>query len=141
MHSGLFYAQKYVLELGQALYGEDESAWQTWLEDVCHRLKHEGGAAVRRALEEPALSGSTTRVQEVQRKTVQYFRNHEHCMDYPTYVRHGWEIGSGLVESACKTVVGNRLQGGGMRWGRAGSDAVCHLCALYLSEPICWEYF
>ena len=32
-------------------------------------------------------------------------------------VRNGWQIGSGPVESACKTVVGNRLKGGGMRWG------------------------
>jgi hypothetical protein len=72
---------------------------------------------------------------------VQYFRNHEHRMDYPTYVRNGWQIGSGPVESACKTVVGNRLKGGGMCWGEDGADAVCHLRALYLSEPCCWDAF
>jgi len=53
----------------------------------------------------------------------------------------GWQIGSGPVESACKTVVGNRLKGGGMRWGGAGADAICHLRALCLSEPSCWESF
>ena len=62
-------------------------------------------------------------------------------MDYPAYVRNGWQIGSGPVESACKTVVGNRLKGGGMRWGENGADAVCHLRALYLSEPVCWDSF
>ena len=62
-------------------------------------------------------------------------------MDYPRYVRNGWQIGSGPVESACKTVVGNRLKGGGMRWGKNGADAVCHLRGLYLSEPTCWESF
>ena len=45
------------------------------------------------------------------------------------------------AESACKTVVGNRLKGGGLRWGEEGSDAVCHLRALYLSESVCWESF
>ncbi|MCL4190723.1 MAG: hypothetical protein KJZ87_03170 [Thermoguttaceae bacterium] len=29
--------------------------------------------------------------------------------DYPTCVTNGWQIGSGPVESVCKTVVGNRL--------------------------------
>jgi hypothetical protein len=136
-----YHAQEYLVELGQALYSEDESARQTWLDDVCHRLKHEGGPTVRRRLEELDLGAASTAVREVHRQAVQYFRNHEHRMDYPTYVRNGWQIGSGPVESACKTVVGNRLKGGGMRWGEDGADAVCHLRALYLSEPACWESF
>ena len=61
----------------------------------------------------------------------------------PLYAEHydakGWQIGSGPVESACKTVVGNRLKGGGMRWGSPGADAVCHLRAVYLSQPDCWD--
>ena len=136
-----FHAKEYLVELGQSLYGEDDSARQAWLDDMCHRLKHEGGPTVRRQLEDLDLATASAAVREVHRKTVQYFRNHEHRMDYPTYVRNGWQIGSGPVESACKTVVGNRLKGGGMRWGEDGSDAVCHLRALYLSEPACWESF
>lgn len=135
-----YHAKEYLVELGQALYG-DESARQTWLDDVCHRLKHEGGPMVRRRLEELDLGTASVTVREVHRQAVQYFRNHEHRMDYPTYVRNGWQIGSGPVESACKTVVGNRLKGGGMRWGEDGANAVCHLRALYLSEPVCWDSF
>ena len=136
-----YHVKEYLVELGQALYGEDAESRQTWLDDVCHRLKHEGGPMVRRRLEDLDLTAASAAVREVHRQTVQYFRNHEHRMDYPTYVRNGWQIGSGPVESACKTVVGNRLKGGGMRWGEDGSDAVCHLRALYLSEPICWDSF
>jgi hypothetical protein len=136
-----YHAKEYLVELGQALYAEDETTRQTWLDDVCHRLKHEGGPTVRRRLEELNLAMTSAAVREVHRQAVQYFRNHEHRMDYPTYVHNGWQIGSGPVESACKTVVGNRLKGGGMRWGEDGADAVCHLRALYLSEPACWESF
>jgi hypothetical protein len=67
--------------------------------------------------------------------------HHEHRMDCPRYVANGSQIGSGPVESGCKTVVGNRLTGGGMRWGEVGSNAVCHLRALYLSGPLCWDSF
>jgi hypothetical protein len=136
-----YHAKEHLVELGQSLYGENEPARQTWLDDLCHRLKHEGGPAVRRRLAELDLATASAAVREVHRQVVGYFRNHEHRMDYPTYVRNGWQIGSGPVESACKTVVGNRLKGGGMRWGEDGSDAVCHLRALYLSESVCWDSF
>jgi hypothetical protein len=136
-----YHAKEHLVELAQALHGDDEPVQQTWLDDVCHRLKHEGGPAVRRWLENLDLQDASTVIREVHRQQVQYFRNHEHRMDYPTYVRNGWQIGSGPVESACKTVVGNRLKGGGMRWSEDGADAVCHLRALYLSEPRCWDAF
>ena len=54
-------------------------------------------------------------------------------------VRNDWQIGSGPVESARKTVVGNRLKGGGMRSDcflfflpaglarRTGPDALLHV--------------
>ncbi|MSU80621.1 MAG: ISKra4 family transposase, partial [Gemmataceae bacterium] len=35
-----------------------------------------------------------------------YFKNNVHRMDYPRYLANGWFIGSGAMESACKTVVG-----------------------------------
>lgn len=136
-----YHAKEHLVALGQALHGDDESSRQAWLDDVCHRLKHEGGPSVRRSLEQLDLQHAPAAVREVHRQQLQYFRNHEHRMDYPSYVRNGWQIGSGPVESACKTVVGNRLKGGGMRWGEDGADAVCHLRALYLSEPCCWDSF
>ena len=42
-------------------------------------------------------------------------------MEYPEYLAKGWCIGSGAVESACKTVVGQRLKLAGMRWGEDGA--------------------
>ncbi len=136
-----WHAKEYLVEVAKAIYPGDEATRQSWTDEACHQLKHEGGPAVRARLEALDVSSASADVRETHRLTVQYFRNHEHRMDYPRYVRNGWQIGSGPVESACKTVVGNRLKGGGMRWGQAGADAVCHLRGLYLSEPACWESF
>lgn len=136
-----WHAKEYLVELAKVLHAHDETARQDWTDDACHRLKHEGGPAVRVSLEALDLTSASAEAREVHRRVTQYFRNHEHRMDYPRYVANGWQIGSGPVESACKTVVGNRLKGGGMRWGEAGSDAVCHLRGLYLSDPACWEAF
>jgi hypothetical protein len=35
-------------------------------------------------------------------------------MNYPEYLRRGWQIGSGSVESGCKKVLNKRLSMGGM---------------------------
>jgi hypothetical protein len=136
-----WHAKEYLVELAKALYPGDEAARRSWTDEACHQLEHEGGPAVRARLETLDLRSASAEARETHRCTVQYFCNHEHRMDCPRYVRNGWQIGSGPVESACKTVVGNQLKGGGMRWGKAGADAVCHLRGLYLSEPACWESF
>ena len=136
-----WHAKEYLVELAKAIYPGDDATRQSWTDEACHQLKHEGGPAVRARLEALDVSWASAEARETHRCTLQYFRNHQHRMDYPRYVRNGWQIGSGPVESACKTVVGNRLKGGGMRWGEEGSNAVCHLRALYLSESVCWESF
>jgi hypothetical protein len=107
----------------------------------CHQLKHEGGAAllaIFKGLDRDKMS-EAARVEYD--KVLTYFTNHHGRMDYPTYLRQGWQIGSGAVESACKTVINQRLNMGGMRWGEEGSDAVCHLRALYCSDPDQWDAF
>lgn len=136
-----WHAKEHLVELGQSLWPDDEPTRAKWLDGECHRLKHQGGRAVLDALETLDVSQRSAAVQESHRVHTQYYRNHVERMDYPRYVAHGWQIGSGPVESACKTVIGNRLKGGGMRWGSDGSDAVCHLRALYLSQPGQWEAF
>jgi len=46
-----FTAKEHLVELGQALYPHDQQQRQQWTEQACHRLKHEGGRAVRQWLE------------------------------------------------------------------------------------------
>lgn len=132
-----WHAAEHLTELGLALYPDDESLRQERVGAWCHQLKHEGGAAMLATLEQ--LEPNEARAAHAD--CVRYFRNHRQRMDYPRYLANGWQIGSGPVESACKTVVGNRLKGSGMRWGEDGSDAVCHLRALYLSQTGQWEAF
>lgn len=136
-----WHAAEHLTELGLALYPEDEASRKQHVHAWCHQLKHEGGARVLGTLEqlEPSVCSSAARAAHAD--CVRYFENHRHRMDYPRYLANGWQIGSGPVESACKTVVANRLKGSGMRWGEDGSDAVCHLRALYLSQPGQWESF
>ena len=48
-------------------------------------------------------------------------------MRYHWFRSRGLFVGSGVVESGCKTVIGQRLKLSGMRWTVAGADAIVAL--------------
>jgi hypothetical protein len=107
----------------------------------CHQLKHEGGPKLLETLEklDRNTMDEATRVQH--NEVLTYFRNHSARMNYPEYLKRGWQIWSGSIESACKIVINQRLNMGGMRWGEDGGDAVSHLRALFCSDENQWEAF
>lgn len=122
------------------LPGKDE-ARKTQAETWCHTLKHEGGQALLRELESLELSEARPEAIESHRLLTGYLRNNLHRTDYPRYIENGWQIGSGVIESACKSVVGVRLKGPGMRWRPAGTTAMCQLRALYKSTGRLWDQY
>jgi hypothetical protein len=107
----------------------------------CHALMRAGGEQVIRLLGRLPRARMAGEVQGEYDRLLNYLRNNVHRMDYPRYLRRGWQIASGAVESACKRVINQRLCMGGMRWGEAGADAVAHLRALFLSDADQWEAF
>lgn len=120
-----------------ALGEEVEKLAAAW----CHALKHEGGAALLTIFQGLDRAKMKPPARAEHDKVLTYFGNHHKRMDYPTYLRNGWQIGSGAIESACKTVVNQRLNMGGMRWGEMGGDAVAHLRALHRSDADQWDAF
>lgn len=107
----------------------------------CHILKHAGGVQMIKVLERLDRKKMAVATQAEHDALLNYLGNNVGRMDYPSYLKKGWQIGSGAIESACKTVVNQRLCLGGMRWGEEGSDAVAHLRALYRSDADQWEAF
>lgn len=55
-------------------------------------------------------------------------------MRYDEYLRLGYEIGSGAVESAHKQVVHARFRQAGMRWSEAGARRLLALRLLLLND-------
>lgn len=126
--------------LARLLHPKEETRAEEQARGWCRLMKEEGGALLAAVLREevwPARPGLAELVEEV----AGYLERNAHRTEYPEYLARGWCIGSGAVESACKTVVGQRLKLAGMRWGEDGADALCHLRALYRSEKGQWEAF
>lgn len=53
-------------------------------------------------------------------KALDYFETNRQRMRYHLFRRQGFFIGSGVVEAACKTIVGQRFKGSGMHWSQRG---------------------
>jgi hypothetical protein len=64
-----------------------------------------------------------------------YFKNNASRMRYHWFRQCGLFTGSGVVEAACKTIIGQRLKLSGMHWTAAGADAITTLRCQQASRP------
>ncbi len=65
-----------------------------------------------------------------------YYRGNAGRMKYDEYRANGWFIGSGVIESGCKTVIGQRFKQSGMIWSLKGAKALLPLRTLYKSNRL-----
>jgi hypothetical protein len=135
-----FHPAEELTALSRRLHPEAEGRAEEQARQWRGLLKDEGGAVLAAVLSQwewprrPEL-GQTAE------ELIGYLERNAHRMEYPEYLARGGCIGSGAVESACKTVVGQRLKRAGMRWGEEGAHAMCHLRARYRSDKGQWEAF
>jgi hypothetical protein len=132
-----YHASEYLWKAAKATWGAENTQTTTWTEQQCHTLKHMGPQAVLRALQ--ALPTADAEPPQPVSAARTYFENQQARMDYPTYMAHGWQIGSGTAESGVKQVVGVRLNQAGMRWNAQRAEAVAHARAAILSDR--WDTF
>jgi hypothetical protein len=71
---------------------------------------------------------------------VGYFQTHRPHMDYPTYRRRGWPIGSGVTEAGVKQF-NKRVKGTEQFWSLPGVEAILSLRALWLSQDGRWSRY
>ncbi len=65
-----------------------------------------------------------------------YFVNNVARMQYGTFRRRGFFIGSGVIEAGCKTVIGSRCKQAGMFWGEPGAENVLALRCIQASRRL-----
>lgn len=128
-------------EFANALFPTAEAARKAQVAAWRRTLKHAGGRVLYEELQRRDMTQASVSARQASESLLGYLRNNLHRMDYPRYLANGWQIGSGMIESACKTVVCQRLKQGGMRWREPGTTALCQLRALYRSEPAVWTAY
>ena len=69
-------------------------------------------------------------------KELGYFVNNVRRMQYGTFRRQGFFIGSGVIEAGCKTVIGARCKQSGMFWGKPGAQNILALRCIQASRRL-----
>ena len=139
-----FHAGGYIGKAAEPLFAEEGAGLRPWVDDWCHRLKHEVGAAtalIADLKERGAALGGKRLPAEVD-SALTYFVNQVKGgrMEYAEMVERHIPIGSGVTEAACKVLVKQRLCGSGMRWKERGAAAVLSVrCLTYTAGR--WDQF
>jgi hypothetical protein len=124
-----FHAAEHLHDAMAAAHGEATAKCEAEFQKYRHILRHESDG-----VEKVIRHLRYLRAQNPRRKKIAtvlgYFRHHRHRMQYASFARRNMPIGSGIVEAACKTLVTQRLKRSGMRWRRAGGQAILTLRAL-----------
>jgi hypothetical protein len=127
----IYHADEHLWTVGNAVFGPATPAAAAWVEPLKDRLYTEGTPPVLAAL--AALVPPDAAAAEEVRLALGYFTTQAARMDYPHFVARQFPIGSGAIESACKSLIEQRAKQAGMRWHRAGLQAVVSLRALHRS--------
>jgi hypothetical protein len=109
-----------------------------WAGGALDRL-HAGGGAELLGWLKSQVPSRRSKCRTALEKLIHYLSGHICRTAYPAYRASGWQIGTGMMESTCKQLVGQRLKGPGMHWTEQGAIAVTALRATDLNGK--WNTF
>lgn len=136
----IVHATEYLWDASTALYGEISPERVTWVRSALLKLLQSKVQDVNKELEKKISNGKLTKftARRLQR-TLTYFKNHIHMMDYNRYLKEGFPIASGAIEGACNTLVKDRTDRSGMQWTKIGAEAVINLRCTHCNKD--WEKY
>jgi hypothetical protein len=112
-----------------------DALWDGQLDQVIATLQHRA-----ERLGPPREGDGSEHPRRVLANNVGYFQTHRRHMDYPTYRRKGWPIGSGVTESGVKQF-NKRVKGTEQFWSLSGVETILALRALWLSQDDRWQRY
>ena len=107
------HAGEHITLIGQSATREGRLLSEAECARLRQQLKQDGPAGVLAEL--GAVVQAHPELEEAA-KALAYLEKRQEQMRYPQFVAAGWPLGSGMVESANKLVVEERLKGAGMHW-------------------------
>lgn len=129
---------------GECIHDEGSAQLTTWVAQQATRLRRGAIKAIVGELKQrldrtprtgPGNKGKRERLE----KTIRHFAEHGERMRYAELRADDLDIATGAAEGAVRNVVGVRLDGPGMHWGRLRSERVLHLRCILVNGQ--WDDF
>jgi hypothetical protein len=120
------------------LFFQDPSAAKAWYKKYRTILKEDPNGAsklIRAARYRRSITKENSEIES----EIKYLQTNRTRMNYFELRQNNLPIGSGVVEAACKNLIGARMKKSGMRWTIDGGQTILTLRSLVLSNR--WEKF
>jgi hypothetical protein len=127
-----WHAMEHAWEFARLRFGDGSQQADQWVHQIgidlkAGKVEHVIARLKRLRPKSPQLRASLDSL-------IHYYSENAGRMRYDEYLRLGYGIGSGAVESAHKQVVHARLRQAGMRWSEAGARRLLALRLLLLNN-------
>jgi hypothetical protein len=127
-----WHALEHAWDFARLRYGEGSQQADQWVHQIACDLK--AGKIQQVITRLKRLRPKSPQLRESLDSLIHYYSENANRMHYDEYLRLGYGIGSGAVESAHKQVVHARLRQAGMRWSEAGARRLLALRLLLLND-------
>jgi hypothetical protein len=124
----IYHATEHLWAAANTRLGEGTAAARAWVGERRRTLLRGGATALRAELAGVEWGGLRG-----------YFEPHADHTGYAARLRRGQSIGSGLVEGACKQVIGRRLKQTGARWKVRRVERMATLCGVQAGDQ--WDAY
>jgi hypothetical protein len=112
-------------------HARDDPAAEDWVAvQALAVLAGRAGQVTASLTAQAAQGGLTESQQSGVRECVRYLTNNIEYLRYDQALTSGWPIATGVIEGACRHLIGDRLDIAGSRWGVEGAEAILRLRAV-----------
>jgi hypothetical protein len=135
----IFHACEHLAEAGRVLHGDQTDKFHAWMEQARQGLLADGWYGVCALVGEALAQDNSALRQAALDEVVGYFSKQTERLNYCARLYGGRSIGSGMIEGACKTAIGQRLKQTGARWNVGNVGRMASLCCLIYNDA--WHLY
>jgi hypothetical protein len=137
----IYHGCEHLAGCAKVLYGEGAEA-KAWAEAGRQALLSAGAAGVQGHLAAARAGVRSGAKREALDDAARYFERRDAYLGYAERLALGQSIGSGLVEGACKQVIGRRMKQTGARWRVRRANRMATPCCTFHGDTwkTYWDY-
>jgi hypothetical protein len=129
----VFHAIEHLGKAAKRLHGEGSDEAKQWQDQAQEKVLQDGWWGLCEQVGK-ALTEQGEKAREPLEELLGYFSKHSSRMSYCARLYAGRTIGSGMVEGACKNLIGKRLKQTKARWLVANVERMAVLCCSHYSD-------
>jgi hypothetical protein len=133
----VFHASEWLSKAAKAGCGEGTEQAALWLKEARQALLNGGyGGLCEYAWSSASWVPDAAGLQGALPEVLNYFCGHRDRLNYALRLRQGEPIGSGLIEGACKQMIGRRMKQTGAQWDVDNANRMALLCSLAYADAL-----